>query len=238
MTAGKDDGGLLVLTNDDGIDAPGLAALFEATAGLGRRLVVAPSGPYSSCGHTITTDRPLAVRRRGDGWIAVDGSPADCVRVALHHLAPEAWWIVSGINRGANLGTDVHHSGTVAAAREAVLHGRPAVAVSQYLIRDCPVDWSRAAVWTARVLDVLLARPPGPRAFWNVNLPCLGPGAPEPPLVECPLDPSPLPLDFRIEQEGGLVHYAGDYHRRRRVAGGDVDVCFLGRTAVSRLVLP
>lgn len=227
----------LVLTNDDGVDAPGLSALFAATEGLGTRLVVAPSGPYSSCSHTITTHRPLEVQRRDDGRFAVEGSPADCVRVALHHLATGLDWVVAGINSGGNLGTDVYHSGTVAAAREAVLHGRPAVAVSHYLARGKPVDWGRAAAWTARVLKRLLERPWEPRTLWNVNLPHLEPGEPDPEVVECPLDPSPLPLAFRVEQDGTRLHYAGNYHGRERVAGSDVDVCFSGRIAVTRIAL-
>jgi 5'-nucleotidase len=125
----------LLLTNDDGIDAPGIAALAEAVEGLGVRKVVAPFGPYSGCGHVVTTHKPLVVTTRPDGRHAVEGTPADCVRLALHHLEPAFDWVVSGINAGGNLGTDVHHSGTVAAVREAVIHGRPGIAVSQYMAR-------------------------------------------------------------------------------------------------------
>jgi 5'-nucleotidase len=232
------DGRPLVLTNDDGIDAPGLAALVAATEGLGwRRVVVAPAGPYSSCSHTITTHRPLAIGRRADGWVAVEGAPADCVRMALHHLATDLRCVVAGINAGGNLGSDVYHSGTVAAAREAVLHGRPGIAVSQYLVRGRPVDWDQAARWTSGVLRSLLARSWEPRTLWNVNLPHPEPGGPEPEVVECPLDPSPLPLEFRLEDQGERAHYAGNYHQRRRVPGSDVDVCFSGHIAVTLLRL-
>ena len=131
----SDGSRLLMLTNDDGVDAPGLGALGAAAEGLGELRVIAPSGPFSGCGHVVTTDRPIGVARRDGGVFAVDGTPADCVRLAMHHLAPEASWVLSGINAGGNLGTDVHHSGTVAAVREGVIHGRPGIAVSHYIAR-------------------------------------------------------------------------------------------------------
>ena len=226
---------LLILTNDDGIDAPGLAALAAAAAGLGEIRVVAPLGPWSSKAHAVTTHGPIRIEPRPGGRFAVDGSPADCVRLALHHLAPGAAWVLAGINAGGNLGADVHHSGTVAAAREAVLHGRPAIALSHYIARGRPIDWTAATRRAAAVLRDLLARPWVPGTFWNVNLPHPEPGAPEPAVVSCPLDPSPLPLSFRIE--GDFAHYDGDYQRRARVPGGDVATCFGGRIAVTLVTL-
>src|SRR4051794_10274275 len=106
-----------VLTNDDGIDAPGLAALLAATTRLAQseRVVVAPSEAQSGCSHRVTTDTPLIVESRGDGQFAVRGTPADCVRVALLRAAPDTEWILSGVNAGGNLGADVYLSGTVAA---------------------------------------------------------------------------------------------------------------------------
>src|SRR5262249_26291514 len=125
-----------LLTNDDGVDAPGLKVLFVAAEPLGDAVVVAPAEHHSGCSHQVTTRQPLRVAEHAARRFAVDGTPADCVRVALHALAPAAEWVLSGINAGGNLGADVYVSGTVAAAREAVLHGRPAVAVSQYLKRN------------------------------------------------------------------------------------------------------
>ncbi|MGE3820155.1 MAG: 5'/3'-nucleotidase SurE [Isosphaeraceae bacterium] len=226
---------VFLLTNDDGIDAPGLQALTSAIEGLGRARVVAPVGQYSNCGHSVTTHRPLLIDRRPDGRIAVDGSPADCVRVALHHLEPALDWVVSGINAGGNLGSDVHYSGTVAAAREAVLHGRPAIAVSHYVARGREIDWPSAARWTRRVLDELVARPWEPGTLWSVNLPHPEKADLEPEIVFCPLDPSPLPLTFRIVEDGRRAEYAGNYHGRPRVAGADVETCLGGRIAVTLL---
>src|SRR3954463_12640694 len=200
---------LLLLTNDDGIDAPGLRALWQAVQPLGRCMLIAPAGPVSGCGHQVTTHLPIRVERRaGDAW-AVAGTPVDCVRLALHRWAPEPDWVLSGVNAGGNLGADVFHSGTVAAVREAAMRGRPGIAVSHYIARGRPIDWDRAAGWAAGVLARLMAMPWEPGTFWNVNLPHPAPGGPDPEVVFCPLDPSPLPLDFRFE--GVLATYTGDY---------------------------
>jgi 5'-nucleotidase len=196
---------------------------------------VAPAAGHSGCGHRVTTDAPFRVRSVEPDRFAVEGTPADCVRVALHDLAPETAWVLAGVNAGGNLGTDVYHSGTVAAVREGALHGRPGVAVSQYRRRAQEFDWDRASTLVLGVLRELLLRPLSPGTFWNVNLPHLAPGAPDPEIVFCPLDPAPLPLRFR--READLFHYAGDYHGRARQSGSDVDVCFGGRIAVTLLRL-
>jgi 5'-nucleotidase len=224
---------MLLLTNDDGIDAPGLAALQRATAGLGPCVVVAPRDYHSGCGHQATTRAPLRLVSRGEGRHQLDGWPADCTRVGLLLIAPAATWVVSGINEGGNLGSDVYMSGTVAAAREAALLGRRAVAISQYVRRDLAVDWDQAAGWTDAVLKDLLAAPLAAGEFWNVNLPHLPAGGDCPPIVHCPLDCHPLPV--RYEQSDGQLIYRGNYHARQRSPGSDVDVCFSGRIAVTRL---
>jgi 5'-nucleotidase len=228
----------LLLTNDDGVDAPGLGALREAAEGLGLIRVVAPCGPLSGCGHRVTTHEPIVASRRGEGDYAVDGTPGDCVRLALHHLVPDVSWVLSGINAGGNLGVDVYHSGTVAAVREAVIHGRPGIALSQYIARGRPIDWPAAARRARVVLRRLLELPWEPGTFWNVNLPHLEPGAAEPEIVFCPLDPSPLPLNYRVE--GDQAHYCGVYQERARRPRRDVDVCFRGQIAVTliRMIPP
>jgi 5'-nucleotidase len=223
----------LLLTNDDGVDAPGMSALVEATAGLGTCRVVAPFGPFSGCSHAITTHKPITIVRRADDRFVVEGTPADCVRLALHHIEPGLDWVVSGINAGGNLGTDVYHSGTVAAVREGVIHGKPGIAVSHYIARGRAIDWSRAARLARGVIGPLLERPWEPGTFWNINLPHLDPSAADPEVVFCPLDPSPLPLLFRLDNDGKVAHYAGDYQSRSRVPGGDVAVCFGGRISVT-----
>ena len=124
----------ILLTNDDGIDAPGLEALCDAVQrSIGESVdvtVVAPDRGRSECGHSITTGRPLNVLQRRPRWFAVDGTPVDCVRVALHSICPDVNAVISGVNSGANLGVDLMVSGTFAAAREAAIERGPAIAVS------------------------------------------------------------------------------------------------------------
>lgn len=225
----------LILTNDDGIDAPGLVALQCAAAKLGRIQVIAPALPHSGCGHTLTTHKPLNSSRLPDGRIAVDGTPADCVRMGLHHLAADADWILSGINAGGNLGVDVYRSGTVAAVREGVLYGRSGVAISQYIARGRAIDWDAAASMAARVLNHLLAQTWTLGCFWNVNLPHLEPGSLEPEIVLCPLDLSPFPLHYRVDGDSAM--YTGEYQSRTRQPGTDISVCFGGDIAVTRISL-
>jgi 5'-nucleotidase len=224
----------ILLTNDDGIDAPGLAALSQAAA-FAEFVVAAPEDALSGCSHRVTTHGPIRVTSRGEKRYAVAGTPADCVRIGLQALVPDAAWILAGINAGGNLGADVWHSGTVAAVREAVLHGLPGIAVSQYHKKGRPFDWQQAAAWARPVLEQLMKRPVIPGSFWNVNLPHLEPGSAPPPVVYCRLDPSPLPLRFRETEEGWC--YEGNYHERRREDGADVDVCFRGNVAVTQVTL-
>jgi 5'-nucleotidase len=226
----------LLLTNDDGWDAPGLEALRQAAPGLGNCRVIAPSSPLSGCGHRVTTNAPITVTQPAADTLAVSGTPADCVRLALHHLAPDLDWVLSGINSGGNLGTDIYHSGTVAAVREGVLHGVPGIALSQYIARGAAIDWSRSARWAREVLSRLMAQPLAAETFWNVNFPHLAPDDPDPELVFCPLDPSPLPLSYRVE--AGQAVYVARYQERRRRPGSDVDVCFGGQIAVTLVRLP
>jgi 5'-nucleotidase len=225
----------LLLTNDDGIESPGLQALYECAVGLGEPTVVAPAKGWSGCSHQVTTDQAIRIVQCQPGRYLVEGTPADCVRAALHNVVAETEWVLSGINLGGNLGADVYHSGTVAAVREAVIHGRIGIAVSHYRKRGLAIDWQRATAWVTPVLRELLNRPRRPGTFWNINLPHLEPGAADPEVVFCRLDPKPLPLSFRLE--GELLYYNGDYHQRPREAGADVDVCFSGKIAVTQLAL-
>ena len=231
---------IALVTNDDGIDAPGLAAFQNACRDRARRvIVVAPKHPHSGCGHRITTDRPLVMEQVGLDRYHVDGTPADCVRLALARLGGtnglDIDWVLSGINEGGNLGVDIHHSGTVAAAREAAMHGLPAVAASHYRRRDAAIDWERAAAWMGDVLDHLLgAAPPlADGEFWNVNLPHPDDdAAARPAIVPCGFDPSPLPIGYENEPEGW--RYRSRYQERGRLPGHDVATCFGGSIALTR----
>jgi 5'-nucleotidase len=225
-----------LLTNDDGIDAPGLGALASAARKLGDTVLVAPAGAQSGVSHAVTWRTGVRIEPRGDQRFAIHGTPADCTRLGLLRLVPDAKWVLSGINHGSNLGADVHYSGTVAAVREAVLHGWPGIAVSHYHKAGMEFDWTRAAKWLVPVFADLMARQIEPGLFYNVNLPHLAPAADDPEIVWCSLDPNPLPLNYRHEEESDL-YFAGDYHTRPRTPGADVDVCFSGRIAVTAVRL-
>lgn len=222
-----------ILTNDDGIDAPGLEALAAAVTE--PVLIVAPQTHQSGCGHQVTTTRPIAVEQRTPHSFAVDGTPADCVRLALSQLCPAVSLVLSGINAGANLGVDSYISGTVAAVREAAFHRIPGIAFSQYRQGNRPIDWQRSQDWTTAVLQKLLSLPLAPDRFWNVNLPHLLPDDPDPEIVFCSPCTCPLPIAYR--RDGAAYHYVGRYADRQRVAGTDVEVCFAGAIAVTQICL-
>ena len=225
----------LLLTNDDGIEAEGLQALLNAAREIGEPWLIAPANQQSGCSHTVTTHRGFRVERRDDRSFAVHGTPADCVRVGLLRILPDAAWILSGINHGGNLGADVHYSGTVAAIREGVLHGWPGIALSHYHQKGSDFDWQRAARLVLPILRDLIQSVPEPGTFLNINLPHLSENELDPEVVFCPLDPTPLPLSFRHQADEFL--YDGDYFSRRRKPGCDVDVCFGGRIAVTKIRL-
>lgn len=224
----------ILVTNDDGIDAGGLWALAEAAGAFGTPVVVAPDRVLSGCSHQLTWERPFEVRDHPRGGYVVSGTPVDCVRVGLSVIAPDASLVLSGINAGENL--SLHNSlasGTIAAVREGVLHGVPGVALSHDCIDKSAIDWGPPVGWARSVLGTLLPRPAGDGAFWSVNFPMLGPGAGDPDLAFCALDPTPLPIPF--DRDGVRHRWAGDYRTRPRAAGMDVDLCFSGKTTVTRL---
>lgn len=162
---------LILITNDDGYRAPGLLALRAAVADLGDVIVIAPDRERSACGQGITIKGPLTVEKIDETTYAVDGTPADCVILALASLMTEKPTVVlSGINRGANLGDDVYYSGTVGGAREAAFWGIPAAACS-LVTRNKALDFTEAARHSRRVCEVLLSSPPTPGVLLNLNVP-------------------------------------------------------------------
>lgn len=226
-----------LLTNDDGIDAPGIQALRQSLEQLGRRnwCMVAPMEQLSGCSHQVTRSVPLEISVRSEHSFAVSGTPADCTRAALANLAPDTSLVLSGINAGGNLGADIYVSGTVAAVREAVLHRVPGIAFSRYIRNREPIDWAIASRLTARVLEKLLASPLKEGMFWNVNLPHVSASDieanGEPQIIECPLCTQPLPMEHRVDEQG--LSFIGRYDQRSRDAGADVDICFSGNIAIT-----
>jgi len=162
----------ILVTNDDGIEAPGLAALAAALVPLGRVIVVASDRERSGAGHALTLMSPLRVRARGEDRHEVDGTPTDCVHLGVFHLTggspPDL--IVSGINRGLNIGDDVTYSGTVAAALEGTLLHVPSIAVSTER-DDRPTDFRLAAALARVIAEKVLADGLPPGVLLNVNVP-------------------------------------------------------------------
>ncbi|MBZ5675221.1 MAG: 5'/3'-nucleotidase SurE [Acidobacteriia bacterium] len=229
----------ILVTNDDGWDAPGLAALKTLAGQLGEVFVLAPKDPHSYAGHRVTTDCPLILAETGAQEFTLTGTPADCVRVAVSTLFPDVDWVLSGINRGGNLGADIFTSGTVAAVREAALLGRPGIAVSQYIRKGVALDWGRSVELALPVVAQLIAEGCPAKGYWNMNLPHLdvseNDARESAAVIRC--DPDNEPLDVRFRQEGDRFHYAGSYPARRRTAGRDVEHCFGGSITVSCLQL-
>lgn len=223
----------MILTNDDGFQAPGIQALQSQLKDKG--IIVAPDEEVSGCGHQVTTKRGLKLQKHSERVYSVDGTPADCVRLAITQLFPETEWVISGINAGGNLGADVYISGTVAAVREAILLGKKGIAISHWRKRPLEIDWDWAAHWSGKVCDLLFPLSLAADSYWNVNLPHLEPGSPEPEIVFCEGGKQPLPVDYYFD--GERYHYQGEYAKRQRKTGSDVDVCFSGNIAVSKLKL-
>lgn len=222
----------IIVTNDDGIDAPGIQALRQAVSD-DDVIIAAPRDHQSGCGHQVTTNRGITIDRRSEKTFAIAGTPADCIRVAVAHLSSDIKWVLSGINAGGNLGVDSYISGTVAAVREAAMHGIPGIAISHYRKGKLNYDWERATKWTREIIKDLQSRPLEPGHFWNVNLPHLQSDEPEPKVVFCLPCTKPLPVDYRIE--GKDFYYTGEYGKRDRTPGSDVEVCFSGNIALTQL---
>ena len=222
----------ILVTNDDGWDAPGIAALKAVAADFGEAYVLAPRDPHSYAGHRVTTDCPLVLAETAPREFTLTGSPADCVRLAVSTLFPDIDWVLSGINRGGNLGADLFTSGTVAAVREAALLDRPGIAISQYIRRGVALNWEHSAELARPMIAQLIAEGCPSKGYWNVNLPHIETGE-SPAVIRC--DPDNEPLDIRFRQDGNCFHYDGSYASRRRTPGKDVALCFGGSITVSRL---
>jgi 5'-nucleotidase len=163
---------LILVTNDDGYRSEGITALADALRPLGDVMVVAPMEEASAIGHALTLRRPLRLEFIRDGVYGVDGTPTDCVNMAVTHVfndrRPDL--VVSGINKGWNLGDDVTYSGTVAGALEAALLGIPGLAVSVQFTRE-HYDFSHAAELAASLAAGMFKNPLPPWTFLNVNVP-------------------------------------------------------------------
>ncbi|MEM7651725.1 MAG: 5'/3'-nucleotidase SurE [Pseudomonadota bacterium] len=164
----------IVVTNDDGIDAPGIKILEEAVNALCDDVwVVAPESEQSAMAHALTIRRPLRAHTVSPRRIAVDGTPTDCALLAIRHILQEKppTLVVSGVNRGGNLAEDVTYSGTVAATMEAALLGVPAIAFSQVYARTEEVKWETTAHHIQEVMTRIAGIGIEPGSYINVNFP-------------------------------------------------------------------
>ncbi len=162
---------LILVTNDDGVDSEGIHALADVLGPLGDVLVVAPQLEASAIGHALTLRRPLRLEGVAENVYSVDGTPTDCVNIAIAQvLGRKPDLVVSGINKGYNLGDDVTYSGTVSGALEGALLGIPSIAVSLERTRDLPA-FDHAAAAAATIAAAVLQHGLPPRTLLNVNVP-------------------------------------------------------------------
>ena len=172
----------ILLTNDDGFDAVGLKALIEALTPIAKIIVVAPAKNKSACGHSLTLDKPLRMDCLKDDFYKIDdGSPTDCIFISISNLFKEGYkpdLVISGINIGANMGEDITYSGTAAGAMEAVIHGIPAIAISQVCRDRCQDiqnnwDFELAKKTIVELVTKIFDNnfPLDERKFLNVNIP-------------------------------------------------------------------
>ena len=229
----------ILLTNDDGVYAPGLRAMRTALQKLGDVTVVAPVGEQSAVGHSITLLTPLVVQevvdeqQRPMGW-AVEGRPADCVKLALMELLPlRPDLVISGINAGSNAGINVLYSGTVAAAIEGAFFGCTSMAVSLEYTRPKPLDFSRAATLALGIIQQIVDQKPPPGSLFNINIPSLDKG-PIRGVRVMPQNVAPYleTFDRRVDPRGRVYFWSGpDFHCPEPHA--DTDVIALGESWIT-----
>ncbi len=163
----------ILVTNDDGVQAAGIKALFDAVKSLGRAVMVAPDRDNSAVSHSLTLNRPLKLQQQEENIYTVDGTPTDCVTLGLNRVLPEKpILLVSGINAGANLGDDISYSGTVSAAIESTMYGIPSLSFS--LAGEPPFDFTIAAGVAWKIASMALAFGLPKATLLNINVPQCG----------------------------------------------------------------
>jgi 5'-nucleotidase len=170
--------GRVLLTNDDGFDAPGMAALRAVAAEIADEVwVVAPRDDQSGTSHSVSLHHPIRLHRHGDRDFAVEGTPTDCVIMALKHVMVDALpdLVLSGVNRGANIADEVAYSGTASAAFAALVMGRRAIALSQAFRNREVIRWATARAWGPGAVRALWAAPWPSDVCYNVNFPDVDP---------------------------------------------------------------
>jgi len=161
----------ILVTNDDGVHAPGLEILFTRSRELGKTVLIAPEHDNSAASHSLTMNRPLRVRKIDEKRYAINGTPTDCVTIGIGKILPNRPdLVISGINPGPNLGDDVSYSGTVSAAIEATMLGIPSIAVSLAAPSE-PLHYETAAAFIVRLASIILEKGLPRDTLLNVNVP-------------------------------------------------------------------
>ncbi len=220
----------ILLTNDDGYDAEGLQAVYSALSARHEVLVAAPDSQRSAVGHGVSFHKGFHVRPTPQGY-ALSGTPADCVKWAIVALKRKYDLVVSGINRGANLGVDVHYSGTDGAAMEAVFYGMPAVALS-CLCKEFK-DSAFLGELSLKIIERLAEDPLPPRRLLNVNFPNLSRGD--------KVEYAVAPMGFQFNEEEledrgeGEFFYSGYYGVHLPKTDSDLDEVYGGKVCLTPL---
>jgi 5'-nucleotidase len=235
----------ILITNDDGYDAAGLMAACRAAKPFGNVHIVAPVTQRSACSHKITLDEPMTVKQIEQepfGRIfVVDGTPADCVRLANEELLSEKIdLLISGINAGANAGVDTFYSGTVAGAREGAIIGIRSIAISQAVRHPLEIDWDKAEEAARLILPQLLEEElPGP-GFFSVNLPLPIPDNIIDNTRRVPVAVAPMPTNFTRRElsdgRGVEFRYGRGYWDRH--VPGDTDYAIIRNGQIAIAAIP
>lgn len=230
----------ILVSNDDGLHGPGLEVLIRIAESLSDDVwVVVPEHEQSGAGHSLTLHHPLRMRQVRDRVYAVSGTPTDCVLLAVNHLLKDHHpdLVLSGVNRGANLGEDVTYSGTVAAAMEGTLLGIPSIALSQVYSDDTPVPWATAETHAPNVIRMLTALGWPESELMNVNFPDVAADAVRG-VVAARQGSRKIgdDLDQRFDPRGRSYFWIGPQRSRERADDGtDIAAVQAGQIAVTPL---
>jgi 5'/3'-nucleotidase SurE len=228
----------ILVTNDDGINARGLKVLERIAKTISKDVwVVAPETEQSGASHSLTLHEPLRIRRLSNRRFAVHGTPTDCVMLAIHQIikgrAPDL--VLSGINRGANIGDDVTYSGTIAAAMEGTILGVPAIALSQSLRGAHPVKWSTAEHYAPDIVRRLLKVGWPEQVLININFPDLVEAAVKgiKVTIQGRRDVSDLKIEDRIDTRGIPYYWLGFRYRAGAPPAAESDLAAIAAGYVS-----
>ncbi len=231
----------ILICNDDGIQAKGIRLLFEMAKSLTDDVwVVAPESEQSGASHSLTLRRPLRKRRFAENWYAIDGTPTDCVLMGVTQILADRRpdLVMSGVNRGANLGEDVTYSGTVAGAREAVMLGIPAIAHSLIVSLNRPAKWDTPREFGPDLIRKLTKTGWAPNTIINVNYPDVPPDQVKG-IEVCGLARRKLGTQWveGVDPRGAPYYWLGMQREEEVLEGTDLNAVLHGRISVTPVQL-